>query len=413
MSKKGREFDHSHYQTWVDPNELIPYPKNAKQHDKAQVKNIANSIRRFGWQQEAVVTQDNVLVIGHGRRLAALMLKCEMPVKVIDQKAEELTDEDIRELRIADNKTNESPWDFELLTDDLDGLEFEGFDFEFDLPEEEEPVEITEDDYDKPLPEEPKSKLGDIYQLGRHRLMCGDSTNENDIDALMNGDVADIVITSPPYGAGKSAAIRDPYVPGKERRKSFYNEHEDDPLEWGGLISAAMGQMMRVSKAQFVNIQMLAGNKVELIDIVHHYKDRLVDIIVWDKCKAAPQMEENVLNNQFEFVFVFGDDNATRAILFSQFHGNKNNLISFTPGNNEYADIHRAVFPIRFPAEILGIANKAETVLDVFGGTGTTLIACEQSGKTCFMMELDPAYVDVIIDRWETFTGEKAVLING
>lgn len=137
MSKKGREFDHSHYQTWVDPNELIPYPKNAKQHDKAQVKNIANSIRRFGWQQEAVVTQDNVLVIGHGRRLAALMLKCEMPVKIIDQKAEDLTDEDIRELRIADNKTNESPWDFELLTDDLDGLDFEGFDFDFGLPDEE------------------------------------------------------------------------------------------------------------------------------------------------------------------------------------------------------------------------------------------------------------------------------------
>lgn len=132
MSKNGREFDHSHYQTWMDPNKLIPYPKNAKQHDKAQVKNIANSIRRFGWQQEVVVTQDNVLVIGHGRRLAALMLKCEMPVKVIDQKAEELTDEDIRELRIADNKTNESPWDFELLGEDLEGLDFDGFDFTFD-----------------------------------------------------------------------------------------------------------------------------------------------------------------------------------------------------------------------------------------------------------------------------------------
>lgn len=140
---KGREFDHSHYETWVDPNELIPYPKNAKQHDNAQVKNIANSIRRFGWQQEAVVTQDNVLVIGHGRRLAALMLKCQMPVKVIDQKAEDLTDEDIRELRIADNKTNESPWDFELLTDDLDGLDFEGFDFDFGFGDDHE-IERTE-----------------------------------------------------------------------------------------------------------------------------------------------------------------------------------------------------------------------------------------------------------------------------
>lgn len=153
MSKKGREFDHSHYQTWVDPNELIPYPKNAKQHDKAQVKNIANSIRRFGWQQEAVVTQDNVLVIGHGRRLAALMLKCEMPVKVIDQKAEDLTDEDIRELRIADNKTNESPWDFELLTDEIDDLTFDGFDFDFDLPEE----------GDASLGDEAKGRLAETY----------------------------------------------------------------------------------------------------------------------------------------------------------------------------------------------------------------------------------------------------------
>lgn len=153
MSKKGREFDHSHYETWVDPNELIPYPKNAKQHDKAQVKNIANSIKRFGWQQEAVVTQDNVLVIGHGRRLAALMLKCEMPVKVIDQKAEDLTDEDIRELRIADNKTNESPWDFELLTDEIDDLTFDGFDFDFDLPEE----------GDASLGDEAKGRLAETY----------------------------------------------------------------------------------------------------------------------------------------------------------------------------------------------------------------------------------------------------------
>ena len=131
---KNRAFDQSHYPEWRDPNELVPYAKNAKVHDAKQVKNIANSIKRFGWQQEAVVTQDNVLVIGHGRRLAAIKLGCQMPVKVIDQKAEELTDEDIRELRIADNKTNESEWDLELLSEDLDGLDMEGFDFEFGGP---------------------------------------------------------------------------------------------------------------------------------------------------------------------------------------------------------------------------------------------------------------------------------------
>ena len=145
---KNRAFDESHYPEWRDPNELIPYEKNAKVHDAKQVKNIANSIKRFGWQQEAVITSDNVLVIGHGRRLAALKLGCKMPVKVIDKEAEELTDEDIRELRIADNKTNESEWDLALLTEDLDGLSLDGFDFEFGGPipeprnvEETEPVQ--------------------------------------------------------------------------------------------------------------------------------------------------------------------------------------------------------------------------------------------------------------------------------
>lgn len=105
----NRAFDYRHYTEWRDPNELIPYALNAKQHDEKQVRNIANSIRRFGWQQEAVITSDGVLVIGHGRRLAALELGCKMPVKVIDKEADQLTEEDIRELRIADNKTNESP----------------------------------------------------------------------------------------------------------------------------------------------------------------------------------------------------------------------------------------------------------------------------------------------------------------
>ena len=134
---KNRANDESHYPEWRDPKDLIPYEKNAKQHDKKQVKNIATSIRRFGWQQEAVITKDNVLVIGHGRRLAALELGCRVPVKVIDKEAEELTEKDIRELRIADNKTNESPWDLELLAQDMEDLDFEGFDLEFGdvLPE--------------------------------------------------------------------------------------------------------------------------------------------------------------------------------------------------------------------------------------------------------------------------------------
>ena len=112
---KNKAFDHSKYNDWIDPNEVIPYERNAKKHDDKQIANIANSIKRFGWQQDTVITSDNVLVIGHGRRLAALKLGCEMPYHRIDKEADELTEKDIRELRIADNQTNESAWDWEIL----------------------------------------------------------------------------------------------------------------------------------------------------------------------------------------------------------------------------------------------------------------------------------------------------------
>ena len=129
---KNRAFDHSKYQHWIDPNEVTPYERNAKQHPEKQIKNIANSIRRFGWQQDTVLTTDNVLVIGHGRRLAALKLGCEMPYHVIDKTADELTDEDIRELRIADNQTNaETGMDFDMLNIEIEDLDFDGFDFDF------------------------------------------------------------------------------------------------------------------------------------------------------------------------------------------------------------------------------------------------------------------------------------------
>ena len=134
---KGKEFDHSKYHLWCDPNTVIPYEKNAKIHTEKQIKNICTSIKRFGWQQDTVLTSDNVLVIGHGRRLAAIKLRCEMPYHVIDKTADELTDEDIRELRIADNQTNaETGVDFTTLEQEISDLSFEGFDFDFGITDE-------------------------------------------------------------------------------------------------------------------------------------------------------------------------------------------------------------------------------------------------------------------------------------
>ena len=152
---KSKAFDQSKYENWIDPHEVIPYERNAKKHDDKQIKNIANSIERFGWQQDTVLTTDKVCVIGHGRRLAAIEIGCMMPYHLIDKTADELTDEDIRELRIADNQTNaEKGLDLDLLGVEIADLDFDGFEFDFGLKEEKEPKEKPEVEFSEILGEE-------------------------------------------------------------------------------------------------------------------------------------------------------------------------------------------------------------------------------------------------------------------
>lgn len=399
---------------YVSPAELIPYAKNAKQHPPEQVERIANSIKRFGWQQPIVVDRDNVVIIGHGRLFAAKELMLDsVPVVYADN----LTEDEVNALRLADNKTNESAWDFSALEEELAALDIAGIDmtqFGFDDLSAigGATSEITEDEPPEPK-KEPKSKRGEIYRLGNHFVMCGDSTNPEDVEKLMNGEKADIAFTSPPYGAGGTAKLREHYERGKETIDSFYNEHDDNIGEWLQLIEKSFANMQTHTEAQFINVQMLADNKIDLLTFMNENKDNFVDLMIWDKLTAPPQMQNNVLNNRFEFILIYSNDNCSRTIPFGDFHGNKNNIFQLTHGQNEYAEIHKAVFPVELPAMIINTASKCRSVLDLFGGTGTTLIACEQTGRKCYMMELDPLYVDVIIERWENMTKQKAELIQG
>lgn len=165
--------DHSKYKDWIDPNEVVPYKMNSKLHTEKQIRNICNSIKRFGWQQDTVITSDNVLVIGHGRRLAALKLGCEMPYHVIDKKADELTDEDIRELRIADNQTNaETGLDFDVLNIEIEDLDFDGFNFDF--TDGENGGGVTEND-STPAAESPESfkEFGEDMPTAHRCPRCG------------------------------------------------------------------------------------------------------------------------------------------------------------------------------------------------------------------------------------------------
>ena len=265
----------------------------------------------------------------------------------------------------------------------------------------------AEDDFDPDEPVEPKAKPGDIYQLGQHRLICGDSTDVAVIDRLMDGVKADIAFTSPPYNAGTTATET---AMGKTTK---YNGNDDNRTdsEYRDFLNAYLHCALSVSEYVFMNVQSIANNKISLIDVLSDNKEIYADTIIWDKQHGQPAMAHNVLNSVFEYIHIFSEK-ANRAIGTIDFRGTIDNILHLPPQrNNEYSDIHNATFSVEFASWFISRFAK-ETVLDSFGGTGTTLIACEQLNRKCYMCELDPHYVDVIIARWEKLTGEKAILLN-
>lgn len=384
---------------------ITAYGKNAKKHDKTQINNVAESIKQYGFVQPIVIDRDGVIVIGHCRALAAKKLGMEeVPCVCVD----DLTPEQVNALRLVDNKSNESDWDFDLLSVELPGLDLSAFDFDWGLPEDQ-----TEDVVEDEAPEvdedaEPITKLGDIWQLGRHRLMCGDSTDKATVELLMDGNEADLAFQSPPYNIGKNAQLNDRDDDNK------YTGYNDDNPEYMLLLDATTDNAIEHAKYAAINIQMLSGNKKDFVNWLNHFCHRLCDVAIWYKDNVAPSMARRVMNSSFEFVVFFSKENQSRAIGTADFRGTMSNVYqSHIQSGNEYSKIHSATFPIAFASHyISNLTNKKDSVLDLFGGTGTTLIASEQLGRTCYMMELDPKYCDVIIRRWENLTGEKAVLLH-
>lgn len=394
-------------------SEVRPYEKNPRKNANA-VKFVKASIEQFGFNVPIIIDSNRVIVCGHTRLLAAKSLgMSEVPCIMAD----DLTDDQIRAFRLADNKVGEfAEWDMDLLGDELDAIadacDIDMGDFGFDLSGDDEEMEVVEDEVPEEV--EPVCKKGELWQLGEHRLMCGDSTSADDVAKLMNGERADIAFTSPPYGVN-DGSIRKHQEKGKSdhEAKNFYLEHDDNQSTWPQLVEETWQRMHENTDQQFINIQMLADNKRELVKWCARHADNLCDILIWDKGHAAPQMQPNIVSNNYENIYVFGDDKCSRTLKYGNFHGTFGAIIRVGVGQNEYADIHKAVFPVALPAEILNINGNAKSVLDLFGGTGTTMIAAEQLGRKCYMMELDPHYCDVIIARWEKLTGQKAVKLEG
>lgn len=392
-------------------SELTPYGLNAKKHDDKQVANVANSIKRFGWQQPIVIDEQGVVVIGHCRLMAAKKLKLkEVPVTV----ASGLTEDEIKELRIADNKTNESPWDLGLLAEDIEGLDFEGFDLDFGIDGEVGGVtsdEVVEDDFDVTPPEQPKAKLGDIYQLGDHRLMCGDSTDADAWAKLMDGEKADMVFTDPPYGVaiGDKNATLNSVQPSGRCVTNIANDTMSEEELYDMLKAAFINVRESCHDDAVYFVTSPQGGSLGLMMMM--MKDAglpVRHVLMWMKNSATFSLGRLDYDYQHEPIFY------TWTKSHHNYRGGENRTTIWQYDKPRKCDVHPTMKPVELVANaILDGTKEGDIVLDAFGGSGTTMIAAEQLGRKARLMELDPHYIDVIIARWENYTGKKAVLLNG
>ena len=394
-------------------DDIRPYENNPRYNDQA-VEAVAESIRQCEYIAPIVVDEDFVILAGHTRAKALERLgRTEAEVMIVTG----LTDAQKRKYRLLDNKTNElADWDFDKLTIELDGLDFGGFDFGFDMETEELP-EVIEDEAPEP-PKEPKAKPGDIYRLGDHRLMCGDSTDTDAVAKLMDGERADICFTSPPYNMAASKGGGWIKAPNHAMHNGHAYKECDDSMsreDYELFLCNALENALAVADDALFNIGILCESKTAVIGMMHKFRDLFCDIIVWNKSQSMPHgmdSQKGMLSHRCEMIFAF-NQNGSRSFTHPQWEKGAgiNRIDTGNASGNEYSDVHAATFPVEFAFEVLKLFCS-KSCLDLFGGTGTTLIAAEQLGRKCYMMELDPHYIDVIIERWENFTGKKAVLLN-
>lgn len=378
-------------------DKLIPYVNNAKTHSEDQVTRIASSIREFGFLNPVLIDKDFNIIAGHGRVMAAKKLDMtEVPCLFV----EGLTDAQRKAYILADNRLGElADWDMNLVTSELEMLQELDFDIDltgFELPEEEQIAEVVEDEVPEDV--ETRCKLGDLWKLGDHRLICGDSTDTNIIDKLMDGDKADLLLTDPPYGI--SVVATNSKIGGD---KAFGKVGGGKIVE-SRTYSAIIGDDTTDTARESYDVALIHTNE-QIIFGGNYFTDFLPPSrcwVVWDKENTGNFADAELAWTSF--------DKGVKL-----YHFLWNGLCR--EGSREVEGKKR-VHPTQKPVGMLGdilkdFSKENESVLDMFGGSGSTIIACEQLKRKCFICELDPHYCDVIIQRWENLTGKKAELING
>lgn len=423
---------------YLNPAELTPYENNARKHGPDDIEQIKESIQADGFNDPiGIWGEKNIIVEGHGRQIAALEMGLD---RVPCIRLDHLSDKQRREYAIRHNRTAElSAWDWDALEEELAGLEIEGVDlsglnFDFDFQQDDftdAQIDFEQDEIPD-APEQAETKRGDIWQLGNHILMCGDSTDGNDIAQLMNGEKAKMLFTSPPY-----SDMRE-YEGGKDLSVSNLAQ----------FISA----YRPYTDYQCVNLGIQRKNNDvyeywnEYIRIARESGYKMLAWNVWDKGMTGNIGQAKAFFPlRHEWVFVFGTEFFEINLTWEK----KEESITDKPGrktkrnadgttsvhsvgdttkpykqmesvlfchpvlDNDVRAMHPATFPVGLPGEyIKAMTRQGDIVIEPFGGSGTTLIACEQTGRKCRIMELEPKYVDVIIARWEALTGEKAEMIN-
>ena len=368
--------------------DLIPYVNNTRTHNENQVMQIASSIKEFGWTNPILLDGENGIIAGHGRLMAAKKLN-ETEVPTIQLHG--LSESQKKAYIIADNKLAlNAGWNDELLKLELAGLKDAGYDlsltgFSADELIAFEPITegLVDEDQVPEVPEEPKTKLGDIYNLGNHRLMCGDSTSIDAVEKLMDGNHVDLIFTDPPYNVAFNG------------RSGKHDVIKNDNL----------------SESDFATFIDEVCNTIKVINPKAYY--------IWCNWNFYGILQEK-LDYKTCIVWaknVFGMGNGYRhQHEFCLFNGKIDEIIKNESDLWEVKKDHNYVHPTQKPValSVRAFSNhiKLLNVLDLFGGSGSTLIGAEQTGRKAFLMELDPKYCDVIVKRWEDFTGQKAKLLN-
>jgi DNA modification methylase len=389
----------------ADINSIQPYINNPRKLKDSAIEKVAKSIKEFGFRQPIVVDTNRIIVVGHTRYRASKKLGLkEVPITI----AENLTQEQINAYRIADNRTNEeAEWDLELLKTEIKELELADFNLDLTGFDEdqlnnmlfEEKQGLTDEDEVPEAPEEPITKLGDIWKLGKHKLICGDSTILNNYEKLFNENKADLLMTDPPYNVDYEGKTKDKLTIQND------SKNDDDFLQFltdafnNCAIHLKLGCSFYIFHSDWYGLEFRQSIKNSDLELKQN--------LIWAKNSMVMGRQDYQWQHE---PCLYGWKRGASHSWYSD--RKQTTIIKYDRPSK--SKLHPTMKPVGLVEYLIKNSSKQEDIiLDPFLGSGTTLMACEKQGRICYGVELDPKYCDVIVKRWEEFTGFKAELENG